>query len=109
MLKEGNLIAKNHTCIMCTTLLICFTLYTIYSMYTIRDVQYVKLYMYFWLHFFYSIQGGVYASLSDFKDVSKAPLPNDSVTYVDSASLLPSWQPPVSPKKSRIGNTIQQT
>ena len=50
----------------------------------------------------------MYASLSDFKDVPKAPPPNDSVTYVDSASLRPSWEPPVPPKKSRIGNPSQQ-
>ena len=45
----------------------------------------------------------IYTLLSDFKDVPKAPPPNDTFTYVDSASLRPSWQP----KKSRIGNTSQ--
>ena len=49
----------------------------------------------------------MYASLSDFKGVPKAPPPNDSVTYVDSASLRPSWQPPVPPKRNRMKNTSQ--
>ena len=52
----------------------------------------------------------MYASLSDFKDSKGVPKPrltNDSVTYVDSASLRPSWQPPVPPKWNRIGETSQ--
>ena len=50
----------------------------------------------------------MYTSLSDFKDVPKAPPSNNSVTYVDSASLLPSWQPPVPPKRNRMGKTSQR-
>ena len=49
----------------------------------------------------------MYASLSDFNYAPKPRLTNDSVTYVDSASLFPSWQPPVPPKRNRIGETSQ--
>ena len=46
-------------------------------------------------------------SLSNFKGIPKAPPPIDSVTYVDSASLRPSWQPPVPLKRNRVGKTSQ--
>ena len=41
------------------------------------------------------------ASLSDFKGVPKAP-----PVFVF-ASLRPSWQPPVPPKRNRVGKTSQ--
>ena len=49
----------------------------------------------------------MYASLSDFKGVPEPRLTNDSVTYVDPASLRPSWQPPVPTKRNRMGKTSQ--